>query len=340
MIEYNNDNYPYYKNENNKITLSDDIKQNNKTNNYKLTEDIAKVNINDYKNKYLFGEFSKIFKPNMNNEEIADNMETIKEKIKNNQPLFIIGYGASGAGKTSSLIYFNKNEENGILINLCNQLGSMDGEDGNYNKIELSCKEFYHTDKEQSLSNPEHNDVSNNGLPIEFIYNGTEFVLNDDYKHSTHHQYRLRKKDVSGNATNEINNETNFNKGSPLGKVIIHLIDTDRFVKATTNNPNSSRSHTLVFVKLLGKDKYANIIIGDFAGVENTFACENPNTIKAFLNVKRDNVKDKNGKPIPYYSTEAYNGNPDPIGILNNEKPEPEPEAEPEPEEPEEPEEP
>jgi hypothetical protein len=96
------------------------------------------------------------------------------------------------------------------------------------------------------------------------------------------------------------------------------LIDTDRFVKATTNNPNSSRSHTLVFVKLLGKEKIGNIIIGDFAGVENKFSCENPNTISAFLSVKRDNVKDANGNEIyvPYYSTEAYNGNPDPLGVI------------------------
>jgi hypothetical protein len=69
------------------------------------------------------------------------------------------------------------------------------------------------------------------------------------------------------------------------------------------------------------KAKIGNIIIGDFAGVENKFSCENPNTIKAFLNVKRDNVKDEEGNEIyvPYYSTEAYKGNPDPLGIIETE---------------------
>ena len=66
-------------------------------------------------------------------------MIVIKEKIKENKPIFMIGYGASGAGKTSSLIYFKKNNENGILINLCNQLG----DEGIFNEIELKCKEFY-----------------------------------------------------------------------------------------------------------------------------------------------------------------------------------------------------
>jgi hypothetical protein len=43
-----------------------------------------------------------------------------------------------------------------------------------------------------------------------------------------------------------------------------------------------------------------------------------PNTIKAFLSVKRDNFKDSKGKEVPYYSTEAYQGNPDPLGNMGN----------------------
>ena len=324
MIEYMDDNIPYYSynKDDEEYVLTEEIKQKTQTagsdNNYNLNEILNTVEIQKYKYSYLFGPFAHIFKPDIKNEEIAENMIVIKEKIKENKPIFMIGYGASGAGKTSSLIYFKKNNENGILINLCNQLGS----EGIFNEIELKCKEFYHTTGVGSIEEPEIVNVPNeNAGSIKFTFDKStnNFILSEYYNHQTHHQYRLLAP-----TKEHFEKETLFKKGGKLGEVIIHLIDTDRFVKATTNNPNSSRSHTLVFVKLIGKDnananaKIGNIIIGDFAGVENKFSCENPNTIQAFLSVKRDNVKDADGNEIyqPYYSTEAYNGNPDPFGII------------------------
>lgn len=319
MIDYMDDNIPYYvfDKEEDEYVLTPEIKELARTTqNYTLNNELNVIDIEKYKYSYLFGPFAHIFEPHVKNEYIAKNMTVIKDKIKENKPIFMIGYGASGAGKTSSLIYFKKNQENGILINLCNQLGS----EGIFNKIELKCKEFYHTTDVGSVENPEIVNVPNNDNGnIEFVFENGNFVLSEEYKHSTHHQYRMINKD-----RNYIEKETVFKTGTKLGEVIIHLIDTDRFVKATTNNPNSSRSHTLVFVKLIGEtngeNKTGNIIIGDFAGVENKFACENPNTIKAFLSVKRDNVKDEQGNEIyvPYYSTEAYKGNPDPLGVIED----------------------
>ena len=305
MIEYMDDNFPYYKkNQDGGYELSDEINSMTENSNYDKNEALGTVDIAKYTYKYLFGEFSNIFTPNLSNEEIAQKMDIIKNKIKENKPVFMIGYGASGAGKTSSLIYFKRNNENGILINLCNQLGATEG----YSDIELKCKEFYHTTDVNTVEAPMIVNVPADNGSVKFKYDGKDFRLSEEYKHTTHHQYRMINKERNG-----IEKETVFEAGTLIGKVIIHLIDTDRFVKATTNNPNSSRSHTLVFVKLIGKEKSGNIIIGDFAGVENTFACENPNTINAFLNVKRDD-----GKGIPYYSTEAYKGNPDPLGVIEN----------------------
>ena len=305
MIEYMDDNFPYYKKtQDGRYELSDEIKSMSENQNYDKNEALGTVDILKYQYKYLFGEFSNIFTPNLSNEDIAEKMDIIKNKIKENKPVFMIGYGASGAGKTSSLIYFKRNNENGILINLCNQLGASEG----YTDIELKCKEFYHTTDVNTVAAPMIVNVPADNGSVKFKYDGKDFRLSEEYKHTTHHQYRMINKERNG-----IEKETVFEAGTLIGKVIIHLIDTDRFVKATTNNPNSSRSHTLVFVKLIGKEKSGNIIIGDFAGVENTFACENPNTINAFLNVKRDD-----GKGIPYYSTEAYKGNPDPLGVIEN----------------------
>ena len=96
---------------------------------------------------------------------------------------------------------------------------------------------------------------------------------------------------------------------------MIHLIDKDRHVKATTNNPNSSRSHSLVFVKLMkkaggDKEKKGFLIVGDFAGVENVFDCENPSVLNQFMNIKED----KPGSKKLFYEEEKCGNVLDPIG--------------------------
>jgi hypothetical protein len=55
----------------------------------------------------------------------------------------------------------------------------------------------------------------------------------------------------------------------------------------------------LVFIKMIKeKEKDINLIVGDFAGVENNFYCDDVNTLVKFLNIKRNN-SDK-----IYYSSE------------------------------------
>ena len=170
---------------------------------------------------------------------------------------------------------------------------------------------------------------------IDFEWNKTAYILKNNYEHPNHHQYRtLTKRNVTKESLNKqlsnakeeektelrdklMNDNTfqatkMFNKGASVGELVIHLIDTDRFVKATTNNPNSSRSHTLVFVEFSHKDKpeqNANIVIGDFAGVENTFACGNQKVINDFLSIARDD-----DFKLPFYSTEKIGEFLDPYG--------------------------
>ena len=59
-----------------------------------------------------------------------------------------------------------------------------------------------------------------------------------------------------GDDENGLGTEKQFEQYESLAKVIIYLIDTDRHVKATTNNPNSSRSHSLIFVNLNQVNNY------------------------------------------------------------------------------------
>jgi hypothetical protein len=369
MVRYRNDNFKFY----------NDKQENQGYTNPPLPDVFipvdGNVKVKKYDYQYLFGKFTDIFIPKDDNADIAVKMNTIYEKILgqfNNgkyelepAPVFMLGYGASGAGKTSSLIYYNKGSDqqkkDGILVHLCNKLLATV-----YKKIQICSREFYHVNpKDKSmlkgLDEPEVVKVPSGDGYITFENNESKgFVLADNYVHENHHQYKGLKKRTNGDKGHkdyiaictdagykyyEYNGNIEesyadkpetlfpdnkiptypvgialvkvyiFKKGTSLGAVAIHLIDTDRFVKATTNNPNSSRSHTLIFVKLIPDADSGrlpgNIIIGDFAGVENAFACTDTSTIGKFLNIKRD---DKS-KSL-YYSTERLGDNVDPVGKI------------------------
>jgi hypothetical protein len=97
---------------------------------------------------YIFGPFENIYSPIDENEDIAQNCKSIISALENNNPVFIIGYGSSGAGKTSTLIYLEdtvgeiRKEQDGILIELLKQLEGI-------NSIVLDIDEFYYKDEDK-----------------------------------------------------------------------------------------------------------------------------------------------------------------------------------------------
>ena len=327
LLGYNDDNEEYYISTDGQLIPTNTVPDKfEKVGNV----DIRLKNGEKYDNEYLFGDFTKIFTPDKTNADIAEQMDIIKSQLKGTdisppKPVFIIGYGASGAGKTSSLIYFNKgkndNERNGILVQLCNQLGA----DGSYTHIEVQYREFYDSGKDKTGKdrNFTENPIYTDCKPAEFEYKDG-FVLSKQYCHANHHTYRIHKESPENTGKECESSEgtkcgtdsiTTFNEGDSVGKVMIHLIDKDRHVKATTNNPNSSRSHSLVFVKLMKKageniEKTGFLIVGDFAGVENVFDCENPSVLNQFMNIKED----KPGSKKLFYEEEKCGDVLDPIG--------------------------
>ena len=322
LLGYNDDNEEYYKSTEGQLIPANTIPDKfEKTGNL----DISLAAGAKYDNEYLFGDFTKIFTPDKTNADIASQMDIIKSQLKGidnlpPKPVFIIGYGASGAGKTCTLIHYKdgktENERNGILVQLCNQLGA----DGSYTHIEVQYREFYDSGKDRNFTeNPIYTDCK----PAQFVYE-KEFVLSEQYCHTNHHSYRIYKESPKNtgkecNTSQDIDcgtdSVTTFAEGESVGKVLIHLIDKDRHVKATTNNPNSSRSHSLVFVKLMKKEgetvtKTGFLIVGDFAGVENVFDCENPSVLSQFMNIKED----KPGSKKLFYEEEKCGDVLDPIG--------------------------
>ena len=300
VVEYNDDNKKYY----NGANLID-----------------SKSNPLPGKNEYLFGNFTQIFTPNMTNKMIAEQMDTVISKVKEGKPVFIIGYGASGAGKTSSLIYkkntstgSNNNSENGVIISICDKLLETD-----FDTIEVETYEFFNINSTENVCEGKNTleepfvCSSKTDKTLVFKKNGKNIVLQDDYPYTPKHTYRFdevnRFRDPNIQNTEKKTNETNepvtFKKDMELGQALIYLIDTDRLVKATTNNPQSSRSHNLMFLKFRQSEKSGYLIVGDFAGVENKFTCDNIGTRMNLLNVK-DNGKlfYQVGSPDTFYGGE------------------------------------
>lgn len=257
-----------------------------------------------YNNKFLFGPFTQIFDPTVANKEIAAKADEVVNALTVDQrPVMILGYGASGAGKTSSLIYLNNDEfspdeQRGILIHICSRLGK----EYNYKKINVRAFEFFTNSVKDKVDDPVSRicikDGTNNYIQFEFREEteNDRFVLLNDYEHKN------MWLDRTGSST------TKFAATSDMGQVLIHLIDTDRYVKATTNNPNSSRSHAVISVEFLkeGDDGKAeaykpNLIIGDFAGVENIFACQDAEVLRKFANIKIKQKKTDSGPAKFFY---------------------------------------
>ena len=344
LLKYNDDNIPYYKYDafNKKFTFSPEIRDLVTENNEKFKgtvldspDENANLKVEKYDKQYVFGKFTKVFLPYMDNAAAADEMDSICNCLANNKTVFLLGYGASGAGKTSSLVYFKNTEEPGILIHLCEKI-CKDKERFDIEQIEVCSQEFYvdHMDLkkregiiETSTRTKELQTPTIKRFPplrdgvsykdreyVVFKYDNVSKRIELDYdkfEYNPIHAYRADKPNfiTKSKAVNGLNATT-------LGELMIHLIDSDRFVKATTNNPNSSRSHTLIYIRFKKvksitattskkskpstEDEYFTFVVGDFAGVENSFICDSKITQKRFATVRRD-IRDTD---ITFYGTE------------------------------------
>lgn len=303
-LGYNDDEFQYYTCKANKasvenddmIVLAEANRNKNRQNKFTLpTSGNGITSIDKYKYEYYFGKFQEVFpvyepqrsqassepRP-ISNEEISRRMKAVETQLATGKPVFVIGYGASGAGKTSSLI--NYNGEDGILIHLCKQMIKTKINKQDIARLGVTVYEYYVN--EDTIASAEHKfDVSNpESAEATFTYvsdGDGETVL------PLNHKYRGQYADST---------QFTLNANTKLGELLVHLVDTDRLVKATTNNPQSSRSHVLVFVKFYNNEEViGNLIVGDFAGVENKFRCDDTITLKKFLDMPGPG---KDGRPF------------------------------------------
>ena len=253
---------------------------------------------------FVAGPFTRVFgyinDRQGQNKYISEHCGEIIQRLKNNDVVFVIGYGASGSGKTSSLVYLKteRMKENGILLHMCSELGSA------YLYAKLEVYELY----------IDGNDKSRRKLEFYFVFNGGDyklFIEDADKKYMHQNRFTINRR------TGEAIKDHYFDSNSTLGDVITHMIADDRFEMATTNNPQSSRSHVLAVIKF-GEDgsnveqqqqqpRRPVLIIGDFAGVENMFECNNTQVLDNFSRIQMSADSSKLFYSNMPYSTDLKN---------------------------------
>ena len=286
-----------------------------------------------YGKTYLFGEFDKIYGLRLpqaqaqtetkqtRNEFIASDLLKIQSQLLEGKLVFLFGYGQSGAGKTSTLIYFKdplKDEtqkgEQGVLVHLCNLFGKGTYKTTpdvkpvtKYTKLKLITQEFYSSDNDAvgKCDGVANNDKCKEQT-FDFTFEKDQFVLPSKGTVSTSvpnkkkFSYRHNLK------------EQGFFGDRSFGGVLQYLIDKDRFVKPTTNNPDSSRSHSLIYIVLSDANgTKLRIGLADLAGVEPKFKCDEQDVIKAFLELNKERESKDNSSYVPG-ETRTYGKSIDP----------------------------
>jgi hypothetical protein len=243
---------------------------------------------------YMFGPFTRIYRPMEGPNEIAgtgigrETTEyTIVNRLRAGKNVCIFGYGQSGSGKTSLLIYYKKNPDDsgdmGIMSLMADKLSD------SYDSVECEIREIgilragetvarvrggtdtpFYASKRFVWGRPEHPQYA--GAPA-------WIMASDDYA-------ALPLLPKVGRPNEAINRQML----QMLGSYVFFATENNRLTEATTNNPVSSRSHIFVFCRFRrGAEVGPTMVIGDFAGVENKFDCGNTDVLKAFAEIKFDN---------------------------------------------------
>lgn len=231
-----------------------------------------------YTNEYFFGPFNRIFFYNETNKDVANNITDVKDSLINGKNIFIVGYGASGSGKTSTLVYLktpdNKISEDGIIVHICKNMK------GTYDTFKVKCIEL--SSPTEEMNNSDERIIPSSDIEhLVFKNKNDELILENDYIHKP--------------IWIDKGKEKKFNSGTTkMGDVILYMIDEDRYIRPTLNNPKSSRSHYIIFIQMLNsndKNKNATLIVGDFAGVENQFNCNEDDIVQKYFNLGNQDNK-------------------------------------------------
>jgi hypothetical protein len=225
---------------------------------------------------YQYGPFTKIYEPSMTSRDISQDktfVDAVENKLRRGEAVTVIGYGASGSGKTTTLVYAKHNEQPGLLAHVANRLIKPSGNVSGYTSCEVIIYELDAdgTPKGQcrAISKDSQQTLTRRVLDKDGI------AKTYDIPYTGCNEAKPFSYTIQGDTW-----VSSANSNTLLEREIVEYIDTKRNTAPTPNNPQSSRSHVICVltfykgaVKAVGD---AVFIVCDFAGVENTFMCEDP----------------------------------------------------------------
>jgi hypothetical protein len=240
----------------------------------------------DYIYSYEMGPFNKVFTTESSTTKMASAINELSNFFESSRnKCFIMGYGVSGSGKTSMLIYNITTKEEGILLHwLKTNSGKFDG------KFTLDVKQFFKKNDTIIKDNDteEYDDIITE-------QEGFGTILRTPQKNSYYNmnqihdlQFTFKGKKFTCEKTSLINFDgLKTDNITDLQELLTYVVNdlNYRRTSVTSNNKDSSRSHVLLTLKFASKTLY----VADYAGVENAFVCESFNELIALANQSSSN---------------------------------------------------
>lgn len=230
------------------------------------------MSVGALKNYYqhdVYGPHTRIFTHKQNIDDMASNMREVISEIDNGKDVMMITLGPAGSGKTSTILYFRDEKIPGILPRLLSQISNTKYTQASLVAYELTAN--YNSDRKMYWSHYEVFDspivLSRDSLREWRVANTSDknvidyssegvCTANDPYT-------RVDRKNIR------------VESGKTVGDLAADIVDM-RLNCGTKNNQFSSRSHLFIIIKI---NSGPNIIIGDLAGRENPFDCDNYDTL-------------------------------------------------------------
>lgn len=319
-VEYNNHRFPYYVHKETDNTYKEvDPDARKAFGQYAGTGTRALKPSAPYQYDYLMGPFTRVFTPDKTAKDMASECVAIKNSLIIGQSVFILGYGASGAGKTSTLICRSGSKDcgaadSGVLLNLLQDRGLAE----QFPRVELTVHELFANHDNPRIGSGLQDTKKIDDMKFVFTNGTYRYDVSSSYEHQTNihsgsvtqgrlpgvrrygmppagdDYYKDRYVNVVNTSLFDERHDLQIDADTTLSRVIKQALDDDRLTRATTNNPNSSRSHVLIMIRMIddlpgdGQDR-PYLIVGDFAGVENEFACGDLDTLLKIYNRKDPN---------------------------------------------------
>ena len=247
----------------------------------------------------VYGPFDRVFGSSDDaNDDIAKKCHHISNALKTNRDCFVLGLGASGSGKSSSLLYLRtpQGAQNGVLVSIVGAVVKPK------EIVKVTIHEYYVSDDAKKQSDPS---MSADEMSASALHFKRERCQNVEFVKTDSNELKLRQNFVAQLELpmDERGRSIYFDTksaGTTIGEFIVYFVDDYRMrrIMSTMNNPASSRSHILITIQFPGGN---NLFVADLAGIESKFDCDNISHMIALANI----VSTVNG-PRHFYTPEVY----------------------------------